>query len=42
LNRTNETLNKKIRNSELAHFNYILVAGEEEVKNGTVDVRIAN
>jgi len=33
------TLNKKIRNHQLEQWNFILVAGEEEVKNGTVDIR---
>ena len=32
-------MNKKIRNSQLEQWNYILVAGEEEMKNGTVNVR---
>jgi threonyl-tRNA synthetase len=32
-------LNKKIRNAEKMHINYILVVGEEEVKNWTVSVR---
>ena len=32
-------LNKKIRNSQLAQWNYILVAGENEMANGTVNVR---
>lgn len=32
-------MNKKIRNSQLAQWNYILVAGESEMKNGTVNVR---
>jgi hypothetical protein len=28
-----------VRNAQLAQWNYILVAGEEEMKTGTVDVR---
>ena len=36
---SSQTLNKKIRTHQLAQFNFILVAGEEEMKNGTVDVR---
>ena len=32
-------LNKKVRNAQLAQWNYILVAGEEEMSTGTVDVR---
>jgi threonyl-tRNA synthetase len=39
VDKSNETLNKKVRNAELKQWNYILVAGEEEVKTGTVDVR---
>ncbi len=39
LDRTNVTLNKKVRNAQIAQWNYIVVAGEEEVKTGTVDVR---
>ncbi|XP_044746278.1 threonine--tRNA ligase 1, cytoplasmic isoform X2 [Coccinella septempunctata] len=34
-----DTLNKKIRNAQLAQFNYILVVGEKERSNGTVNVR---
>lgn len=34
-----ETLNKKIREAELAHVNYILVIGEKEVESKTVNVR---
>jgi len=32
-------LNKKVRNAEKAHINYILVVGEEEENNKTVAVR---
>ena len=32
-------VNKKIRNAQIAQWNYILVAGENEMKNGTVNVR---
>ena len=32
-------LNKKVRNAQLEQWNYILVAGESEMKNGTVNVR---
>ena len=39
LDRCDGTLNKKIRNAQEDQWNYILVAGEEEVKSGTVDVR---
>ncbi len=33
------TLNKKVRNSQLAHYNFILVVGEKEQLNNTVNVR---
>lgn len=36
---TNSSLAKKIRNSQLSQFNYILVIGKEEVMNQTVNVR---
>lgn len=39
LDRSNAQLNKKIRNAQLDQWNYILVAGEEEVRDGCVDVR---
>lgn len=32
-------LNKKVRNAEKMHVNYILVVGEEEEKNQSVSVR---
>ena len=34
------SVNKKVRNAQLAQWNYILVAGEKEMANGTVDVRL--
>ncbi len=34
-----DSLNKKVRNAEQMHVNYILVVGEEEVKNSSVAVR---
>ena len=34
-----ETLNKKIREAQLAQVNYILVVGEKEMSNATVNVR---
>jgi len=37
--RSNGQLNKKIRNAQLAQWNYILVCGEEEAAGGFVDVR---
>lgn len=36
---TSGQVNKKIRNAQLAQWNYILVAGEDEMKDGLVDVR---
>ena len=36
---SSKTLNNKVRTSELEHFNYIGVVGQEEESNGTVDVR---
>jgi len=33
------TLNKKIRNNQLAQYNFILVVGERETQSGTVNVR---
>ncbi|XP_072167513.1 threonine--tRNA ligase 1, cytoplasmic-like [Diadema setosum] len=34
-----DTMNKKIRNAQLAQFNFILVVGEKEKTNGTANVR---
>lgn len=34
------SINKKVRNAQLAQWNYILVAGEEEMALGMVDVRM--
>ena len=39
IDRSNAQLNKQIRNAQLDQWNYILVAGEEEAKDGCVDVR---
>lgn len=39
LDRTNVTLPKKVRNAQIDQWNFTLVAGEEEVKAGCVDVR---
>lgn len=33
------TLNKKIRNAQLAQYNFILVVGEKEKSNNAVNVR---
>ena len=35
----NETLGKRIRNAELQKIPYVLVVGEKEVANGTVNIR---
>ncbi|XP_051174135.1 threonine--tRNA ligase 1, cytoplasmic isoform X2 [Leptopilina boulardi] len=34
-----DTMNKKVRNAQLAQFNFILVVGEKEKNAGTVNVR---
>ncbi|XP_065671170.1 threonine--tRNA ligase 1, cytoplasmic isoform X3 [Hydra vulgaris] len=34
-----ETLNKKIRNAQLMHYNFILVVGDKEMTSNTVNVR---
>lgn len=34
-----ESIGKKVREAQLAQINYILVVGEQEVKNGTVTIR---
>ncbi|TKR81272.1 hypothetical protein L596_015173 [Steinernema carpocapsae] len=34
-----DTMNKQIRNAQLAQFNFILVVGQKEKENGTVNVR---
>jgi len=39
LDRTNYTINKKVRNAQIAQFNYIAVVGEKEMQNGSVDLR---
>ncbi|SAM00894.1 hypothetical protein [Absidia glauca] len=36
---SDNTLNKKIRNSELAHYNFVFVVGEEEQTGKSVNVR---
>ena len=33
------TLNKKVRNAQLAQYNFILVVGQKEEENNTVNVR---
>lgn len=39
MDRSQGQINKKIRNAQLAQWNYILVAGEDEMAQGLVDVR---
>ena len=34
-----DTMNKQVRNAQLAQFNFILVIGAKEMQNGTVNVR---
>lgn len=36
---SNDGLNKKVRNAETAHINYILVVGEQEMNSGSLAVR---
>ncbi|XP_076918749.1 threonine--tRNA ligase, mitochondrial 1-like [Bidens hawaiensis] len=37
---SDRTIKKKVREAQLAQYNYILVVGEEEVNNGKVSVRV--
>lgn len=39
LDDSSNSLNKKVRNAQLAQFNYIAVAGDEEVAAKTADIR---
>lgn len=39
LDDSSDSLSKKIRNTETAHVNYILVVGEQEKNSGTLAVR---
>lgn len=39
LDRSNATLNKKVKTAQLDQWNFILVAGDEESRDGCVDVR---
>lgn len=39
LDRSNHTLSKKIRNSQVDQWNYMLVVGEKEQASGTCDIR---
>ncbi|XP_068332613.1 threonine--tRNA ligase, mitochondrial 1-like [Pyrus communis] len=37
---TDRTIQKKVREAQIAQYNYILVVGEEEVKSGQVSLRV--
>jgi len=37
-----DSFNKKIRNAQLYHYNFIMVVGEHEERNKTVNVRTRN
>ncbi|KAL6269511.1 hypothetical protein ACE6H2_026422 [Prunus campanulata] len=37
---SDKTIQKKVRQAQMAQYNYILVVGEEEVQNGQVSVRV--
>lgn len=39
VDRTQGSINKKVRNAQLAQWNYILCAGKDEMAEGSVDVR---
>lgn len=39
LENSKKTLNKKVRESQLAQFNFILVVGAEEQRDGSVNIR---
>ena len=36
---SSDTLQKKIANSEVLHWNYIIVIGKKELSNNTINVR---
>lgn len=36
---SDETLNKKVRNAQVEHYNFIGGVGAEEERDGTIDVR---
>ncbi|PRP81449.1 Threonyl-tRNA synthetase [Planoprotostelium fungivorum] len=36
---TDKTMQKKVREAQVSHYNYVLVVGERELKEGTVAVR---
>ena len=37
-----KTLNKKIREGQMAHYNFILVVGAKEMEDGSVNIRTRN
>ncbi|BFG41050.1 hypothetical protein CerSpe_273240 [Prunus speciosa] len=39
---SDKTIQKKVRQAQMAQYNYILVVGEEEVQNGQVSVRVTD
>ncbi|HPC10359.1 MAG TPA: His/Gly/Thr/Pro-type tRNA ligase C-terminal domain-containing protein [archaeon] len=39
INTDPQTLDKKIRNAELQKINYIIVVGDKEIQNNTINVR---
>jgi threonyl-tRNA synthetase len=36
---SNESVSKKVRNAQLVQFNYMLTVGDQEVENGTINLR---
>lgn len=42
LDDSKEQFNKKIRNAEVSHYNFIVVIGNKEVETGTISVRTKN
>jgi threonyl-tRNA synthetase len=36
---TDDTLSKRVRRAQMSRYNFICVVGEDELKNGTVNVR---
>ncbi len=42
LDDTSESISKKVRDAQLAQYNYILTIGDKEVENNTINVRTRN
>ncbi|MCK5472351.1 threonine--tRNA ligase, partial [Candidatus Gracilibacteria bacterium] len=42
IDKSNDSLSKKVRNGELMKIPYLLVAGEKEVKSGEITIRERN